>query len=318
MHVFLKNANANDLGSYFCLILDNLDVLLILILLSADLKWFESDSVTQGEPKMSTSQKQTTIMLCLGTGKRIFNFLEESDLSLSLSRRSRFARKIGGLRFHGWPRVAQLFESKRFPALQRNAPHALPTTSDYQWLLTPSDYHRAWTGCPSCTLIHPALASARFKPRPASATDISRGEISCAAPAAGHHLAWLGKDGSGKPGWQLWGFFPCPLEQNLKARLFPLSNGLSGAEAQFKQAESALAVGLKIWRRSCRCLEDLFRMLSSNLLAQLATFCSRPITSTSRVIPQVLSAKEYMLLLVADAHSPCLVCSNHSHSSGKI
>jgi hypothetical protein len=79
---------------------------------------------------MSTSQKQTTFMLCLGTGKRIFNFLEESDLSLS--RRSRFARKIGGLRFHGWPRVAQLFEAKRFPALQRNAPHALPTTSDYQ------------------------------------------------------------------------------------------------------------------------------------------------------------------------------------------
>ena len=298
MHVFLKNANPNDLGSYFCLILDNLDVLLILILLSADLKWFESDSVTQGEPKMSTSQKQTTFMLCLGTGKRIFNFLEESDLSLS--RRSRFARKIGGLRFHGWPRVAQLFEAKRFPALQRNAPHALPTTSDYQWLLTPSDYYRAWTGCPSCTLIHPALASARFKPRPASATDISRGEISCAAPAAGHHLAWLGKDGSGKPGWQLWGFFPCPLEQNLKARLFPLSNGLSGAEAQFKQAESALAVGLKIWRRSCRCLEDLFRMLSSNLLAQLATLCSRPITSTSRVIPQVLSAKNtcfYWLLM---------------------
>ena len=28
--------------------------------------------------------------------------------------------------------------------------------------------------------------------------------------------------------------------------------------------------------------------------------------------------EEYMLLLVADAHSPCLVCSNHSHSSGKI
>ena len=135
MHVFLKNANANDLGSYFCLILDNLDVLLILILLSADLKWFESDSVTQGEPKMSTSQKQTTIMLCLGTGKRIFNFLEESDLSLSLVDPGLPAKSVacgstGGLGLRNFLN-RRGFPLSRETLLMR---YRLPvTTSDY-WL----------------------------------------------------------------------------------------------------------------------------------------------------------------------------------------
>ena len=101
---------------------------------------------------------------------------------------------------------------------------------------------------------HPALQRFSKVQTPASATDMSR-EISGAAPAAEHHLAWLG-DGNGKPG-----SFEVSSLVLLVARLCPLSNGFSVAEAQFKQAESAWA-GRRMWR-SGRCVEDLFRMRSS-------------------------------------------------------